>query len=304
MTRTADTEFVGRFREPPYFEDLSERSAVKLSSMLRLTGRPHYTLWAQEIGGAHFKERTGQFFPIYYLDVEVTDVPIESREPVDVDVRIRLGKHLDAAGRVERLISEAWTEVSGSAADGRRLRIGGTHKQAIFTRPDAPPGERRVVVLHPSLGLGDLPERIIRPFTVDDVMAPPAGGGAGEEFEDCEAHVWSYQQTDPNGHVHAMDYVRVMEAFATDELARRGQSPRDRAFTRARVLFRRPCFTGQWYRRAFTRFSEDGGGEVLVGAIRPAAGPDDPPAPGPPAVAVQLYAKKSLPFPRHSDKGP
>jgi len=62
--RTADTEFRGTFQEPPYFEDLRERAAVKLTSMLRLTGRPHYTLWAREIGGAHFKERTGQFFPI------------------------------------------------------------------------------------------------------------------------------------------------------------------------------------------------------------------------------------------------
>ena len=44
---------------------MSERAAVKLASMLRLTGRPHCTLWAREIGGPHFKERTGQFFPIY-----------------------------------------------------------------------------------------------------------------------------------------------------------------------------------------------------------------------------------------------
>ena len=134
-----DTEFRGTFHEPPYFEDLSERGAVKLTSMLRLTGRPHYTLWAPEIGSPHFKERTGQFFPIYYLDIEVTDAPIETREAVQVDVRIHLGKHLAPDGTVDRLISEAWTEVTSIPDTGGRRRLGGTHKQAVFTRPDPDP---------------------------------------------------------------------------------------------------------------------------------------------------------------------
>jgi hypothetical protein len=303
MTRTADTEFRGSFREPPYFEDLSERSAVKLTSMLRLTGRPHYTLWAQEIGGAHFKERTGQFFPIYYLDVEVTDTPIETREPVEVGVRIRLGKHLDADGRVERLISEAHTEAWCTGTDGRRLRIGGTHKQAVFTSPHAPPGERRVRILHPSLGLGDLPERNIRPMTMEDLLALPADAGTGEPCADAEAHVWSYQQTDPNGHVHAMDYVRVLEVFGADQLARRGRAPRDYFFARAQVLFRRPCFTGEWYRRSALRYRTTDGEDVLVGRIDPVATPDARAPSGPPATVVRLRTKKSLLSSRESDKG-
>src|SRR5207253_2756789 len=113
---------------------------------------------------------TGQFFPIYYLDIEVTDLPIETREAVQVDVRIHLGKHLAPDGTVDRLISEAWTEVSSNPADGRRRRLGGTHKQAVFTRPDPDPEKRKVRVLHPSLGLGDLPRRQIRPFTREDLV--------------------------------------------------------------------------------------------------------------------------------------
>jgi hypothetical protein len=290
--RTADTEFRGSFQEPPYFEDLSERAAIKLTSMLRLTGRPHYTLWSQEIGGPHFKERTGQFFPIYYLDVEVTDVPVETREPVEVDVRIHLGKHLAPDGTVDRIISEAWTELTSRAADGRRLRLGGTHKQAVFTCPHPDPALRKVRALHPSLGLGDVPSRHIRPFTPDDLLAVPEGFVRRAELADREAHAWSYQQTDPNGHVHAMDYVRVMEAFAADELARGGLSPRDYFFARARILYRRPCFTGEWYRRSATWF-ERGGEVLLVGAIQPVADSAAGPV-GRPATVVQLVAKKSL----------
>jgi hypothetical protein len=292
--RTADTDFRGTFYEPPYFEDLSERSAVKLTSMLRLTGRPHYTLWAREIGGPHFKERTGQFFPIYYLDAAVTDVPVESRDPLRVDVHIRLGKHLGPEGAVERLISEAWTELTSTAADGRRLVHGTTHKQAVFTRPDPDPAKRKVTVLHPSLGLGPLPAREIRPFAEPDLVTAPDGWKGGESFADRDAHVWSYQQTDPNGHVHAMDYVRVTESFVTDELARARTSPAGRFFARARVLFRRPCFTGEWYRRTARRFSSGVDGEELViGAIVRVEGPGQPPG-GRPATVVQLFSKKSL----------
>jgi hypothetical protein len=303
VERNADTEFRGTFLEPPYFEDLSERAAVKLTSMLRLTGRPHYTLWANEIGGVHFKERTGQFFPIYYLDIDVTDVPVETREPLQVDVRIRLGKHLAADGSVERLISEAWTEVTSPGAHGGRLRLGGTHKQAVFTRPDPDPEKRKVRVLHPSLGLGDLPRRMIRPFSAEDVSTPSPGWTAGDALTDRQARVWSYQQTDPNGHVHAMEYVRVMEAFAADELARRGLSPRTYHFARARVLFRRPCFTGEWYRRTAGCFSGPDGAEIVVGAIHALRSEDGTPE-GRPATVVQLWAKKSLQSSVESDKGP
>jgi hypothetical protein len=294
--RTADTEFRGTFYEPPYFEDLSERAAVKLTAMLRLTGRPHYTLWAREIGSPHFKERTGQFFPIYYLDVDVTDVPVETREAVQVDVRIRLGKHLAPDGTVERLISEAWTEVTSDTPDGR-VRLGGTHKQAVFTRPDPDPEKRKVRVLHPSLGLGDLPSRHIRPFMLEDLVGPPDGFVRREEFTEADAHVWSYQQTDPNAHVHAMEYVRVMEGFVADELARHGRSPREYYFRRARILFRRPCFTGQWFRRTARRFTDPDGEDLLIGAIHSGGAPPDPGA-GPPAALVHLQTKKSLPSSR------
>ena len=266
--------------------------------MLRLTGRPHYTLWASEIGGPHFKERTGQFFPIYYLDVDVTDVPVGTRDPLRVDVRIRLGKHLGPDGRVDRLISEAWTEITTGD-----VRLGGTHKQAVFTRPDPDPAKRKVRVLHPSLGLGDLPEREIRPFGEADLIGPPAGCIALETLVDREARVWSYQQTDPNGHVHAMEYVRVMEAFAADELARCGVSPRGYHFARGRILFRRPCFTGEWYRRSARRFRGPDGADVLIGSIVPVAAPDDPPGERP-ATLVQLWAKKTLQSSGDCDKGP
>jgi hypothetical protein len=153
------------------------------------------------------------------------------------------------------------------------------------------------------MGLGELPSREIRPFDLDDVLAVPEGFTGGEPLADREAHVWTYQQTDPNRHIHAMEYVRVMEAFAADELARRGRSPEGYFFARARVVFRRPCFTGEWFRRTARRFTGADGEELLIGSIH--AGRDaEGPFAGRPAAVVQLLSRKSLQSSADRDKGP
>jgi len=100
-----------------------------------------------------------------------------------------------------------------------------------------------------------------------------------------------------------MDYVRVMETFAVDQLARRGVSPRDYFFARARIVFRRPCFTGEWYRRAAERLTGPDGEQLLIGTIHAVHDPDRAPA-GRPATIVQLLARKSLQSPRTCDKRP
>lgn len=290
--RSADTEFRGTFEETTHFEDLTERAAVKLTSLLRLSGPPHYALFTREIATPHFKERTGQFIPIHYLDLEATDAPVPTRDPVRVDVRILLGAQRDAAGAVERLVSEAWTELTVPGLDGRALLLGRTHKQAVFTTADPDPAKRRVTVLHPSFGLGDVPRRDVRCVTVDDLLVAPPETVHEDELGTSGPLAWSYQQTDPNRHVHAMEYVRVAEAFATGALAARGRDPRRHVFVRARVVFRRPCFLGEWYRvRADWRTGADGA-PVVIATIHPSATPDGPLAR--PATVVQLHARKFL----------
>lgn len=294
MHRTADTEFHGTLRAPTYFEDLTERCAVKLTSLLRITGPCHYGLWQEQVAGPHFREKTGQFIPIFALDLEVTDEPVETRDAFTVEVTIRLGKELDAMGAVARLISEGRTAVfAGRAAGGEPVCVGRTVKHCVFTRPAADPGERRVTELHPIMELGKLPARELHLPTLDGLLAPPAGYEAVRgEMLDREPHVWSYQQTDPNQHIHAMEYVRSLERFATDHLARLGRSPRHFFFDRARVLFRKPCFTGDLYVRHGRLYaSPDGKADVFIGTIHQTRA-DGPPSEGPPAVVVQLFSRE------------
>lgn len=292
MERSPDTEFRGTFRAPSYFEDLTERCAVKLTSLLRITGPPHYNLWQEQVGGAHFRERTGQFIPIYFLDLTVTDEPVETRDGFDVEVAIRLGKELGGDGRVQRLLSEGETAVwAQRATGGRRICVGRTRKLSVFTRPDPDPALRKVTALHPYMRFAGLPERQLHLPSVDELLAPPAGCEIAEPglLRDSDFGVWSYQQTDPNQHVHAMEYVRTLELFATEQLARFGRSPRGFFFDRARVLFRRPCFTGDFYRREGRLFSDPAGGAEWLVASLWRVEPEGPPAADrAPAVVIQL----------------
>jgi len=295
MERSPDVEFRATVQAPSYFEDLTERCAVKLTSLLRITGPPHYNLWQEQVGGPHFRERTGQFIPIYAMDLEVTDEPVETRDAFDVDVTIRLGQERGPDGRVQRLLSEGETAVwAHRASGGERVCIGRTRKHSVFTRPDPDPAQRRVTELHPYMRFSGLPTRAMHLIGAEELLAPPAGFEAADAGaqRDAGPHVWSYQQTDPNQHIHAMEYVRTLELFATDLLACCGRSPRYFFFDRARVLFRRPCFTGDFYRRSGRFYlSPDGSRDLFIGSlgrVRPEGPPDADEAP---AVVIQLSVR-------------
>jgi hypothetical protein len=100
-----------------------------------------------------------------------------------------------------------------------------------------------------------------------------------------------------------MDYVRVVEAFATDALSRRGKRPDEYLFARARVLFRRPCFLGEWYRLLATRFVEPDGEEILAAAVHSGRDPEGS-SEGAPAAAVRLDTRNFLLSSPPRDKGP
>jgi hypothetical protein len=89
-----------------------------------------------------------------------------------------------------------------------------------------------------------------------------------------------------------MEYVRALERFAVDHLARLGRSPRRYFFDRARVVFRRPAFTGDLYvRRGSFHLSPDGERDLFLGSIH-AVGPEDlPTAERPINAAVQLFVR-------------
>ncbi len=278
------------------YEDLSERGSLKLHSTLRYTGPFHYGLWEREVTGADFYEKTGQFTPIYAMELEVTDDPVSLREPLVVETLIELGRTADASGQTTRIVSRAEQTLRGTSPGGSTVSVGRLRKHSIFTRPDAPPGQRRVRELHESLGLGPQPPRTLRIPTPLDLAVPPADFDPDPSrkaftFADAAPHVWGYEQTDLNRHVHAMDYVKVMESFGWDHLAERGYPVVGLFYDSCRILFRAPCFRGEGYLRAARfepRDERRGGGGLLIGEIHKAGSDGKPGDPSRPAVAIQL----------------
>ncbi len=291
MSRSADTVFHRTFESPFSFEEISERGALKLTSVLRTTAPRHFELWLDEIGGPDFFETTGLFIPIVAFDLFVTDHPIRMGEPFEVDVTIRLGRQLDNRGDVRRLISESVAEVhSKHAKTGERVLIARNVKHNALSRNDPDPAARRVTELHPSMNLGTVPQRILTFPTVDTLLAETESRAETATFEDAEPHYWSYLQTDMNQHIHAMEYVRMMELFAVDQLAGFGESARDYVIDRARVAFRKPCFTGESYHRVARYFTEDDSSpSLLSGALYKGPTRD---AAEKPALATQMFVRR------------
>jgi hypothetical protein len=148
----------------------------------------------------------------------------------------------------------------------------------MFTRYDPDPARRRVTTLPLEMGIDGVPSRVSRLPTLEKLIPT----GRSPDFACNETHVWHYGQTDPNGHVTGMEYLRVMECYIADVLQRQGQDLRRAYFSRARIVYRKPCFRGEGYR--CTAWFRQEAPLVITGAF---CGPDDPPGVRP-AVAIEL----------------
>lgn len=279
------------------FEDLTERCSFKLHSTLRYTGRFHYGLWEREVVGPEFFEKTGQFAPIYSMEIEVNDEPINIRERMTVETHIRLGRTVDASGNTARIVSQAQQTIRGVSLEGKEVPVCRMVKHSVFTHPAGSPEERRVRELHACLGLGPTPPNIFPLLTILEMSVPPVDFHPDPRrrafaCEDNTPHVWGYEQTDPNRHVHAMDYLKVMESFGWDHLANAGISATDYFYNGCRIVFRSPCFRGERYLRKarFEPRDEQGGrgGGLLIGQLLKAGDDDKPQSATRPAVAIQL----------------
>lgn len=289
MTRSADTVFHRSFEAPYAFDDVCERGSLKLTSILRVTAPRHFDLWTSEIGGPDFFQRTGLFIPIVALDIFVADLPIRLGAPLEIDITIRLGAQLDGSGQVRRLLSESTGEVHAPHAQtGERVLVARNLKHNALSRNDPDPARRRVTELPESMNLGRVPTRLVEFATIADLASAPSDFSRMADFTDQVPHVWSYEQTDMNQHIHAMEYVRMMELFAVDQLAELGRNPREYAFRRARIAFRKPCFTGERYLRSGSLHGSDGE-ELVCGTLRKV---DEGRAVEPAAVATQFYVAR------------
>jgi hypothetical protein len=270
----ADVVLRAKLRETVHFPDLTERLALRLSSIATYTAQAHFGIWHKKLGSPDFTKPDAVFTPLVHVELEATDVRVNPREPFHVHGETFLGKTLDATGAVRHLVREGRHTVlrpDGTIVARARLLN-------VFTRYDPDPVRRRVTTLPPELGLGDVPSRVT---TLPDIetLVPP---DRRPDFVEETPRVWHYGQTDANRHVNGMEYLRSMELYVADALHGSGHDLKRLYFARARIVYRKPCFRGEGYRRlAWFR------GEAPL-ALAGAFVKTDDPADARPAVAVEL----------------
>jgi len=230
-----------RLRETVAFPHLSERRALRLSAIEHYTARAHFVRWHRILGSPDFTGLTGIFSPLVYVELETTDAPCEPEERLAVTGESYLGRTLDVHGETRHLARHGTYRLA--ALDGSP--VGSARLVNVFTRYDPDPALRRVRELPDETGLGGVPSRIVDLPAVED-LAPL---DRRPDFAESDVHAWHYGQTDPNRHVNGIEYLRTMEQYFADMLYGREQDLTRLWAARARVLYRKPCFRGEGYRR-------------------------------------------------------
>jgi hypothetical protein len=229
-------------REPVHFQTLTENRSIKLSSVSEYTGRSHFAPWQRILAGLHdFEQMAGIFTPLVYVELETSDVPCDPTARVIIRGESFLARSLDDSGAVRHIVREGRHAVlDGAGAELARARM-----LNVFTRYDPDPARRRVTSLPRELGLGPEPSRIVELPTIDtivDLARKP-------DFIESQNHVWHYGQTDPNRHVNGTAYLRAMEEHVADLLHNSGHDLKRLFAARARIVYRKPFFRGEAYRR-------------------------------------------------------
>jgi len=249
--------------------------AIRLSAISHYTGRSHFAPWARILATVHDHAKPGGIFtPLVYVEYETADVPCETPNRIQVSGESWLARSLDGAGAIRNLAREG----RHTLRDDKGTILGSSRMVNVFTRYDPDPARRRVTEFPSELGLGPCPTRVIEIPTADalaDFKRKP-------DFLDSESHVWHYGQTDPNRHVNGTAYLRAMEEFLADSLHRAGHDLTRLYFARARIVYRKPCFRGEGYRRAAWFRSE--APLMLTGAFFKDGEPGD----AAPTTAVEL----------------
>jgi len=187
---------------------------------------------------------------------------------VRVDRPFECSNGYELARGSDRVHMNVWCELRGVAGrlgkstTGEHITAGHVFAEHTYTRPLAPPDQRKVT---------DLGEGIIVPGHYQ----APAAATAGEAPEgaryleelspDTADYVFTLDQSDSNQHINSLVYVRLFMEAVNRRLADRGRPLRTRS-TAVDVAYRKPCFPGDRV-RAELRLYENAGALGACGQV-------------------------------------
>jgi len=266
----------GQARVALRYEDVLQDGRLALGAVPQALGE---AVWRAllSVHPASAKMRDDGIVPILArLMIVGTDGPCSVDHPLDASGCYEVAASHDASGAVERLHLNMWGALDGPRARthdpqpsraGERQRVARIFAEHVFTRPFAPPAERKVVRLALP-GLPELPAARYATRALTALFAPPAAAIAldAEPTAEPTPHVFGIAHTDSNQHVNSLVYPRLFEEAAVRRLAEHGAPP-----TLAReveLLYRKPSFAGERL-VIVLRAYRDGAGYLVTGAFYP-----------------------------------
>jgi hypothetical protein len=194
------------------------------------------------------------------LTIHTTDAQVRIDRAFETNNGFALATDRNANGDVNKIVMNVWCQLSGIAgrlgrdASGDYTLAGTVFAEHTYTRPLAPPDQRRVTNLGIH-GLSDVPSlAYAAPAATTAGDAPPGAQWLDELAPDPSEYVFTLDQTDSNQHVNSLVYIRLYMEAVNRRLAQRKDSLRLR--TKAvDIAYRKPCFAGDKVRAHVRMFS-------------------------------------------------
>lgn len=235
-------------------------------------------LW-RDVLTPHPGQRNAMKAGVIPILTRLTLVSSEHAIRPDRPTEIRAGFQLARDPATERIYMNVWSQVhaiggrlSRNATAGELALAGSLFAEHTFTRPLAPPDQRRVTELEVE-GYPSLPDAIYSAPAATTAQDPPDGATWLDELApDATEHVFTLDQTDPNQHVNSLVYIRIFLDAVNRRLAALGRplKLRSRAVD---IAYRKPSFHGDRARAHLRMFDISGS----LGAAGFVAGSDEKP---------------------------
>lgn len=254
------------------FEDVSQCGRVGLTV---LPNAYSGAMWGRLVGShpAAVEARRQGIVPILHRLVLVNRPgPFSITHPVEARACFDLAHSLAPGGEVARVLLRVWGQLAaplGSLAappveGSPATLVGQAYAEHVYTRPFAPPDQRKVTSLALLPSLPAAPGPAVPQPPPAALLAPPSSSHPLDDalVVDDTITPFSFSHTDSNQHVNSLVYPRLVEEAALRRLAAHGL-PSSLVACQLELAFRKPFFAGDRARVACSAFRM---GE-LVGAV-------------------------------------
>ena len=254
------------------YEDLAQDGRPLLTTLPVALG----VLWRSLTIPAPVREKMREqgIIPILTrYSIEAFAGPFAIERPLEVEGGFELTHARDEKGEVLRIFLDMEAKLTGKKGrtnlpppedEGATAVAGTIDVEHVFTRPFAPPGERKITSLDFD-GAPFVPEKQ-RDFSPPQAaIDPPRGARAIDpDFVEDETRVaLGLMHTDSNQHVNSLVYPRLFEEAALRRLAALGR-PTTVLARPLHITYRRPSFAGESL-RVFVRAFDTDRGVACVG---------------------------------------